>query len=109
MDFLEKSRLPNEENDYLNLKISLNDMRNFTQTDLHEKFVDNNGQKIGLRRLVKHFYGIDIQQNIHSVKSDAIYTMKLFNEKFPHNHDLSNIEKFAKEKYVQTWVINPNF
>jgi DNA polymerase III alpha subunit (gram-positive type) len=43
---------------------------------------DNLGQKvynpIGLRRLCKHFFNVDIQDGVHSADRDAIYTMRLF-------------------------------
>jgi hypothetical protein len=49
--------------------------------DLHEYYEKDTG-KIGLRSLVSHYYKVDIQKGIHDPDIDAIYTMKIFREKY---------------------------
>jgi hypothetical protein len=55
--------------------------------DLHSFFYEYNSQKAGsqpisLRRLVFKFFKIDIQKNSHDCTSDALYSVKIYEEIF---------------------------
>ncbi|CAG7734050.1 unnamed protein product [Allacma fusca] len=46
------------------------------------RYGQKNYQRISLKRLIKYYYGEDIQDGIHSAETDACSTMKLFREKY---------------------------
>jgi len=66
--------------------------------DLHSFFYEYNQfktgtQPISLRRLVFKFYGIDIQQISHDCITDALYTLRIYNEIYLKWKNIS--EKFS--------------
>jgi hypothetical protein len=70
--------------DFTSFELSPGDFDTF---DLQSKFLQQSGvdkhgfpvmQPISLKRLVLHFFNVDIQSGEHSASIDARYTMKLF-------------------------------
>jgi len=63
-----------------NSKFTKLDLKNFFRKT--SKINPNHTEAIGLRHLVYHFYGQDIQSGVHSPFLDAKYLMKLYNDQY---------------------------
>ncbi len=86
------------ENDLKSLDLDINlfkntlDLQNFFRKT--SKINPTKTESINLRSLVYHFYKIDIQQGIHSPKTDATYVLKLYFDHYLPNNNLNIIPDF---------------
>lgn len=94
----------------LDLDSSNNNWQNF---DLQWKFLQRSStsdkygqpvmQPIGLRRLVLHYFGIDIQSGVHDEKEDAKYTMLMFHkyQELARKYEMTEIgDKFDIDEFI---------
>ncbi len=63
-----------------NFKFTKLDFKNFFRKT--SKINPNDTEAVGLRHLVYHFYGQDIQSGVHSPYLDVKYLMKLYNHQY---------------------------
>ena len=64
-------------NDFKVVNLNIND---YEVEDISKNILSAPGQAISLARLVRYYYGIKIQQGVHSASLDAYFTLKLFND-----------------------------